>query len=209
MWKNVKIKSKAFIILPVILSINIVTGCTCNENRSSASNNSELMEMALEDQKIRTSGGDEPLEDIDKIHRSRVMELLAESQVKTPVDKFNAALILQHTALTFCNGKIASISPENYHLAYFLSKSAFESGYKDAGYLTAATYDRYLLYTKGYQKYGTQQVYDDKSNELLWAPIDSMTTDAEREKYYVSPLKTLLKEFKMQPFNSISDLSGE
>jgi hypothetical protein len=52
-----------------------------------------------------------------------------------------------------------------------LAKSAKESGLKNGAYMVAATFDRYLLYTEGYQKYGTQKIADEKTNNFVWAPI--------------------------------------
>ena len=68
--------------------------------------------------------------------------------------------------------------------------------------MTAATYDRYLLYTAGYQKYGTQRVLDELTGEEVWAPINKETTDEERAKYNVPVLKELLKNYKMKPFKN-------
>lgn len=188
------ISFKKSISILLCIFFMVIIGC-----KPKTLNNEELGKMVIKDQEMRTSDNGEPLEPADQAHRLRVMELLANGQIKTAIDKFNAALILQHTALTFCNEKLVSISPENYYLAYELCKSAFESGYKEAGYLTAATYDRYMLYTQGYQKYGTQKIYDDKTDQMLWAPIDSSTTDEERQKYNVQPLTELLKENPMKP----------
>lgn len=59
--------------------------------------------------------------------------------------------------------------------------------------MAALNYDRYLLYTKGYQKYGTQRVFDDEGNEFI-APIDTiLATDEERMKYNVESLLELKK----------------
>lgn len=169
-----------------------------NPKNSTVSNNKELEQLVVKDQEMRNNDTLD-MEPIDKTHRQRVLEMLANGEVITGQDKFNAALLLQHTALIFCNEKLVSISPENYYLAYKLSKSAFDSGYKNAGYMTAAAFDRYLLYTEGYQKYGTQRLYDEKTDEEYWAPIDSTTTDEERAVYMVKPLKELLKEYKTEP----------
>jgi len=57
--------------------------------------NSELEQMMIDDQEMRMSDSDEPMEPKDKIHRQRVMELLSKNLIRTPIDKFNAALILQ------------------------------------------------------------------------------------------------------------------
>ena len=190
-----------FSLKTAILLLSVLLLQSCNEPTSktdSIKNNSELEQMVIDDQEIRMSDSDEPMEPKDKIHRHRVMELLSENLIKTPEDKFNAALILQHTALTYCDNELKSISPENYYLAYTLAKSSMESGNKDAAYLVAATYDRFLYFTEGYQKYGTQKIYYEETDGMLWAPIDTLTTDEDRKKYGVKPLQELLKESKMK-----------
>jgi hypothetical protein len=163
------------------------------------SDNPQLKELVRIDQQMRQNDTLD-MEPVDKKHREIVLSLLANGLIKTNEDKFNASLILQHTALTFCNDKLRSISPENYLLAHQLAKSAFESGDKSAAYMTAATYDRYLLYTEDYQKYGTQRVIDEPTGQEVWAPIDPGTTDQERAKYNVPPLSELLKKYRMKPF---------
>jgi len=60
-----------------------------------------------------------------------------------------------------------------------------------------------LFFTQGYQKYGTQKIYDEESDSFLWAPIDSTTTDEERIKYNVPPIKELLKQCKMKKRKTI------
>ena len=186
----------------IFCTIILITSCKV-QNKITAntlSDNPQLKELVRVDQQMRQRDTVVEMEPIDKQHREVVMSLLANGQIRTSTDKFNASLILQHTALTFCNGKLVSISPENYLLAYHLAKSAFESGDKSVAYMTAATYDRYLLYTEGYQKYGTQRVPDEVTGEEVWAPIDPKTTDEERTKYNVPPLSDLLKKYKMKPF---------
>jgi hypothetical protein len=197
-----RIKLSANLFYFIFCMAVILTGCkVLNKTTSTGlSDNMQLKELVRMDQQMRQSDTVVEMEPIDKQHRAIVMTLLANGQIKTSTDKFNASLILQHTALTFCNGKLASISPENYFLAYQLAKSAFESGDKSSRYMTAATYDRYSLYTEGYQKYGTQRVPDEVTGEEVWAPIDPKTTDEERAKYSVPPLRDLLKKYKLKPF---------
>lgn len=153
------------------------------------------------------------LEDYDKIHRDKIFEMLANNQVITPMDKYRAALILQHTAGKICDGQITSMSSENYLLAFHLSSSALSQLKLKNDTLTikkhyvprmvALNYDRYLLYTKGYQKFGTQFVFDDKTGEMLLAPVDTtLTTDEERKEYNVESLKYLLSKYKMKPMSS-------
>ena len=118
--------------------------------------------------------------------------------MKTPEDKFNAALVLQHTPLTLCDRQLVSKSPDNYLLAHNLFKSAFEVGYKDARYLIAASIDRYLSFTEGYQKYGTNRLVNQETGKQELVPIDRKTPDSERAKYGVPSLSTLLKQFPEQ-----------
>ena len=179
----------------------IFIGCkiTSKKDENAISNNLELKKMVEKDQAIRMSKDVTNLEEIDQLHRNRVFELLALDSIKTNEDKINAALILQHTALEYCGDKLKSISPENYLLAYQFSKSAFNNGHKKAANFVAVTYDRYLLYTKGYQKYGTQRVFEDKTGEEVWAPIDQSTSDQERALYNVPPLDSLLAKYKIRP----------
>lgn len=65
----------------------------------------------------------------------------------------------------------------------------------------ALNYDRYLLFSAGYQKFGTQFVFDRETDEMLLAPIDtSLSNDVERAAHDVEPLRELLSKYKMKPF---------
>jgi len=150
------------------------------------------------------------LENYDKIHRNKIFEMLANNLVKTPIDKFRAALILQHTAGKICEGQLTSISPENFLLAYHLSSNALSELEKQQDSITikkenfpgmiALNYDRYLLFSFGYQKFGTQFVFDDKTGEMLLAPVDTtLSNDIERKRHNVASLNQLLSKYKMKP----------
>jgi hypothetical protein len=155
-----------------------------------------LRELAKEDQESR-KGKEFARTDSDRV--KIVLALIAQGAVKTPEDKFNAALVLQHTGLTFCDKRLVGVSPDNYLLAHHLSKSAYEAGYKDARYLVAATIDRYLSFTEGHQKYGTSLVTNQETGKDELVPVDRNTPDSERAKYGVPPLSDLLKRFPEQP----------
>ena len=141
-------------------------------------------------------------ESIDQNNSKRIFELMANNQIVTSIDKYNVALILQRTNAMFCDGILKNISPENFLLAYSLSNSAYNEGLEDAAYMVALNQDRYLLFTLRYQKYGTQKIYDDKSDSFMWAPIDSTTTDIERAKHGVPNLQVLLAQTPMKTFES-------
>jgi hypothetical protein len=168
--------------------------------------NQVLKEMYLKDIEIRAL--DERtdtvnLESFDKVHREKVFELLADNKIVSPNDKYRAALILQHTAAKICDGEITSISPENYLLAFHLSQNAMikTPNARDLNIprMVALNYDRYLLYSQGYQKYGTQLIFDDTNGEMVLAPIDTtLATDEERSHYQVESLRVLLSKHKIK-----------
>ena len=127
-----------------------------------------------------------------------VLEAVGSGKVKTPEDKFNAALVLDHTGMTFCGKKLVSVSPDNYLLAHHLAQSAFKAAYRDARVLVAQSIDRYLSMTAGYQKYGTNRFINQETGQEELSPIDRNTTDAERAHYGVPPLAVLLKQYPEQ-----------
>lgn len=176
---------------------------SCANNRVGFVNNQLLSQMVVVDQEIRGPGNDTiDLETVDRQHRTKVFELLANGEIRTAQDKLNAALILQHTGLIYCDSNLRSISAENYLLAHQLAQAALDAGNSGAANFVAVTYDRYLLFTEGYQKYGTQRLIDDKTGEEVWAPIDPATTDTERKRYRVPALDSLKKRFRIMPFSN-------
>ena len=176
-----------------ILFLIVCVACKSAKNGTvQQENNYELEQMIKKDQEIRTNDSDEPFEPIDQKHRLRVFEMLVNGELQTATDNENAALLLQHTAATYCNDKLVSVSPENYYLAYCLAKKACGNCY-----LTAVTLDRYLLFTVGQQKFGTQKEWSEQEQKFLWSPIDSTTSDAERSAYSVPTLQNLLLECEM------------
>jgi hypothetical protein len=159
---------------------------------SAAGQNALLSELAKEDQAAQRG---------DSLARSNddrvklVLEEIGKGRVKTAGDKVHAALVLQHTGMTFCGEKLIGKSPDNYLLAHHLAVEAFKAGRKDAAFLVAQTIDRYLSITQGVQKYGTNRFYNQQTGEEELPPIDRKTTDAERAKYGVPPLARLLKQY--------------
>ncbi len=121
-----------------------------------------------------------------------VLRELGVGRVRTAADRFNAALVLDHSPLTVRDGRLVAMSPENFLLAHYLAGQAFAEGYDGAAWLMAATLDRYLSLTVGYQKYGTN-VFVDLDTGVEYRPyIDRATTDAERAALGVPPLAELL-----------------
>ena len=157
--------------------------------------NKLLRELAKEGQDARTG---KPVTRTDEERIRITLDLIARAELKNPEDKFNAGLILQHTGVTFCDKRLVSISPYNYLLAHNLFTSAFEAGYKEARYLVAASIDRYLTFTQGYQKYGTNRIFNQETGKEELVPIDRKTSDSERAKYGVPSLSELLRQYPEQ-----------
>lgn len=192
-----------------------IAGCTGDgkETPSAIKDNALIHELYLKDIEIRQLDAKSDtvnLEAYDQKHREQIFHLLAENKVITARDKIRAALILQHTAARLCDGELSSLSAENFLLAYKLSSAALSQLEKEKDTSTirkenvrrmiALNVDRYLLFTFGYQKFGTQFVFDDTSGEMLLAPIDTtLSDDAERRKYNVEPLNTLRRRYTMKP----------
>ena len=154
-----------------------------------------LRQMAKEDQDSRNG---KTVVRTDDERRKIVVELIGKGELRGPEDKFDAALILQHTGMTFCEGRLVSFSADNYLLAHFLFQSAYDEGFEGARFLIAASMDRYLSLTEGTQKYGTNREYNQKTGKEEWVPIDRKTTDTERAKYGIPPLAELLKQYPEQ-----------
>ncbi len=184
------------------MGIFVVMACSLLSSAAAFGQTPLLKELAKEDQAVRC---DAPCpESVKKItrtdddRRKLVLEIVAKGELKGPEDQFNAALVLQHTSMDFCEGRLVSKSADNYLLAHYLFQGAYDGGYKDALYLIAASLDRYLSMTEGYQKYGTNREFNQKTGKEELVPIDRKTTDAERAKYGVPPLATLLKQYPEQ-----------
>jgi hypothetical protein len=117
----------------------------------------------------------------DRQRRLRAAEILSSLTTLAPADLYHAALLFQH-------GDLA----EDAWRAYELARKAAEQGEARARWLTAAAYDRWLMYQGKPQKYGTQYVTDGIRHRL-W-DVDPATTDAERATWDVPPLAEQLRK---------------
>ncbi len=176
----------------VLLCTIVATACGRTAPQKS---NGLIAELGKEDQASRT-GTEVKRSDQDRINL--VLQEIANGRVVTAEDKFYAALVLDHSPMTFRDDKLIAISPDNYLLGHYLASDAFEAGYGDAKVLVAQTLDRYLSMTTGCQKYGTNRFINQATGAEELAPVDRKTTDAERARYGVPPLDTLLHQYREQ-----------
>jgi len=117
----------------------------------------------------------------DRVRRQETAALIAENALEEGKDFFYAARIFQH-----------GDTPEDALQAHQLALRAVEMGHLPARWLAAAAYDRWLMYQGKDQKFGTQYVSDGK-RQRLW-DVDPTTTDEERARWDVPPLKEQLRK---------------
>lgn len=138
------------------------------------------------DQDVADRSGDRKglLDVKDRERKEEVQKLLREDGQLEAVDFRRAALIFQHGE-----------DPEDFKRANELSKKAIEQGDSTAGWLYAATMDRWLISVGRPQKYGTQFRQNAKGEWELVMPIDPNVTDEERLKYGVPPIAKALEVY--------------
>ena len=113
--------------------------------------------------------------------RLRAAAILSTLEAPEAADLYHAAQLFQHRD-----------EPQDAWRAYELAREATERGDERARWLTAAAYDRWLVYQGKPQKYGTQYVHDGIRHRL-W-DVDLGTTDAERAAWNVPPLAEQLRK---------------
>jgi hypothetical protein len=154
--------------------------------------NAELATLCEQDQAARQS--DDFLKDAERIHafdrmrRLRVMRLLEDGGAKTARDHFNAALVLQH-----------GDDPLDYKLANELCKKAvaLDPSMKEAKWLMAASWDRYLMSLGKPQWYGTQFKIVDGKYYLAEADL-SRVNDEERRAVGTRTIEQIKEFLKKQ-----------
>jgi hypothetical protein len=92
-----------------------------------------------------------------------------------PDDYYHAAMVFQH-----------GVGLADYWRAHELALKAADLGYRQARWLAAAAYERWLMNQGRPQKYGTQYRAV-AGNWALW-DVDPETTDEERSRWDVPPL---------------------
>ena len=138
--------------------------------------NEELDAIYTQDQDDRKDELSADMLERDRIRRQRVEDLLTAGSVQTADDYFHAAMVFQHGEHL-----------DDYWKAHELACKAAELGHSTGRWLTAASYDRWLMSQSKPQKYGTQYMKQDGSSFMLYE-VDPSTTDEERAAWNVPPL---------------------
>lgn len=136
--------------------------------------NEELIRLYAEDQTDRKPPPGKSIDwtivgPRDNARLARVKELYATNQLKTGVDYYHAAMILQH-------GEV----PEDYLLAHELCVVAISKGYNRALWLAAASEDRFLRALGRPQRFGTQYLTEGDAPTRLQETDPSVTDDHRR-----------------------------
>jgi hypothetical protein len=148
--------------------------------------NSELQDLFRADRDERTNHPDygtpeyHALRERDAGRRKHLKNIVESGGLEEPEDYYHAAWILNHGERV-----------EEIWQAHILAEQAIKLGLRRARWLTAATYDRWLMYQGKPQKYGTQIVPDGK-RQRVW-DVEPATSDAERAQWDVPTLAEMYR----------------
>jgi hypothetical protein len=138
--------------------------------------NPELRAIYAADQADRYGDLPPDLHNRDAERLARVEALLQAGALRTGEDCLHAAFVFQHGTRL-----------EHYWQAHELALQAVELGHgPPARWLSAATYDRWLMHQGLPQKFGTQ--YRLTGSRWVLHQVDPATSDAERARWDVPPL---------------------
>lgn len=154
------------------------------------SSNDELKKLVRADQADReTNDIDWPSVDLrDKERATKIVEILKEGKIKTAEDFYNARLIFQH-----------GDSPDDMKLAFSLAiiSARLAPAHPALKWLAAAAWDRYMMWKKLPQWYGTQsQFFKETGRTSLYPILPDAVSDAERAEAQVPPLSKIISDIE-------------
>lgn len=150
--------------------------------------NEKLKELVRADQADRSAAHiDWPAVDRrDTARAAEVMTLLRSGKVLTAEDFYNAAMVFQHGA-----------SADDLQLAHAMATIAARLAPEHPApkWLAAAAWDRYMMWKKQPQWYGTQsQILKDTGKKTLYPVLPNVISDAERATAGVPPIATIISD---------------
>jgi len=120
----------------------------------------------------------------DESRRREVKQMLATARVRTAHDFFCAALIFHHGQTV-----------DDYRLAISLAwlSTSIDPETKDYAYLSASTWDRFMMSQGKPQWYGTKCRHDTKQpgKDELYPVDETAVTDIDRARFDLKPLQTM------------------
>ncbi len=166
-------------------------GLQAQDPASSERDNEELARLYKEDQGDRTPKAGKEIDwnivgPRDKQREARVKEIYEKGELRTGMDYYHVAMVLQHAP-----------APEDYLLAHELCIVAVAKGVKrQALWLAAASEDRFLMNVKRPQRFGTQyQMGQDKLFHLH--EVGPGITDGLRKEFHTPTLADAKKREEM------------
>lgn len=152
--------------------------------------NDKLKELVGADQADRSTAHiDWPaVNQRDTSRAAEVMAQLRSGKVLTAEDFYNAAMVFQHGG-----------SADDLQLAHALAtiSARLAPEHPAPKWLAAAAWDRYMMWKKQPQWFGTQsQVLKDTGKKTLYPVLPDAISDAERAAAGVAPLSTIIAEIE-------------
>lgn len=126
----------------------------------------------------------------DKERATKVTQMLREGQIKTAEDFYNAGLIFQHGS-----------SAEEIKLAFSLAtiSARLDPSHPAPKWLAAAAFDRYMVWKKLPQWYGTQSQFVKETGKTQLYPIlPGAVSDEERAEANVPPLAKIFADAEVK-----------
>ena len=150
--------------------------------------NEKLKEMAGADQADRSAANIDwaAVGQRDTARTAEVMTLLRAGKVLTAEDFYTAAMVFQHGS-----------SADDIELAHALAtiSAHLAPEHPAPKWLAAAAWDRYMVWKKQPQWYGTQsQILKGSGKKMLYPVLPDVISDAERAAAGVPPLSTIIAE---------------
>jgi hypothetical protein len=125
---------------------------------------------------------------VTRNEQRKIVEILKEGKIKTAEDFYNAGLIFQH-----------GDSPDDMKLAFSLAtiSARLAPAHPAPKWLAAAAWDRYMMWKKLPQWYGTQsQFFKETGRTSLYPILPDAVSDAERAEAKVPPLSKIISDIE-------------
>lgn len=172
----------------------LILSCACASLCAQAQtpSNEELKQLIRADQSDRSSNDIDwaVVDSHDKARAARVLELLGAANIRTAEDYYNAAMIFQHGS---------SAEDIQLALAFATVSSRLQPDHPAPKWLAAAAWDRYMIWKKQPQWYGTQSQTDRASGKhVLYPVLPNAVSDEERARMAVPPLAQSIADVEAQ-----------
>jgi hypothetical protein len=190
MDRNTPMKARSMKLKHLALTLSFACASLCAHAQTPA--NEELRQLIQADHSDRSTNDIDwaVVDQRDKARAARVLGLLGEAKIRTAEDYYNAAMIFQHGS-----------SAEDIQLALALATlaSRLAPDHPAPKWLMAAAWDRYMIWKKQPQWYGTQSQIDRVSGKhLLYPVLANAVSDEERAQMAVPPLAQSIADIEAQ-----------